>query len=193
VSVEGANPVVLAKSHIPAATPPSFFVIAPSIRYRKNSQNYISKEWADKSAVRACGCAISRCRWRQSDSATGGRPAVQPGMAALPPRSGDDKAPIAAMLPARRNPARKLRPDRTSNSHSKARKKPVAEPGEDATANKEPSPADLWLMCDGPVYQTRRQQIVFGGTRRYGLISRSTARGMSCQRPLWKTGRRIRR
>ena len=37
------------------------------------------------------------------------------------------------------------------------------------TANKELFAGDLWLMCDGPVYQTRRQQIVFGARGDTGL------------------------
>ena len=36
-------------------------------------------------------------------------------------------------------------------------------------ANKELFAGDLWLMCDGPVYQTRRQQIVFGARGDTGL------------------------
>jgi len=36
-------------------------------------------------------------------------------------------------------------------------------------ANRELFAGDLWLMCDGPVYQTRDQQIVFGSRGDTGL------------------------
>jgi acetylornithine deacetylase/succinyl-diaminopimelate desuccinylase-like protein len=36
-------------------------------------------------------------------------------------------------------------------------------------ANKQAFAGDLWLMCDGPVYQTRQQQIVFGARGDLGL------------------------
>ena len=55
------------------------------------------------------------------------------------------------------------RPSRTSNSRSKARRKPAPSIwSKILAANKELFAGDIWLICDGPVHQTRRQLLTFG-------------------------------
>jgi acetylornithine deacetylase/succinyl-diaminopimelate desuccinylase-like protein len=78
--------------------------------------------------------------------------------------SADDKAPIIAMMTA-------LDAIRAAGIKTKSNIKFAFEGEEEAgsanlektlAANKELFSGDLWLMCDGPVHQTRRQLIAFG-------------------------------
>ena len=76
----------------------------------------------------------------------------------------DDKAPIVALMTA-------VDAMRAAGIALKSNVKFAFEGEEEAgspnlektlTANKDLFAADLWLMCDGPVYQTRQQSVVFG-------------------------------
>lgn len=78
--------------------------------------------------------------------------------------AGDDKAPIVALLAA-------LDALKAAGLSPKANIKFMFEGEEEAgsanlqrmlEANKALFAADMWLMCDGPVHQTRRQLIAFG-------------------------------
>ena len=78
--------------------------------------------------------------------------------------AGDDKAPIEAMMTA-------LDAIRADGLHTKSNIKFVFEGEEEAgsinlekilAANKDLFSGDVWLICDGPVSQTRRQSIAFG-------------------------------
>ncbi len=78
--------------------------------------------------------------------------------------SSDDKAPIIALMTA-------LDALKTAKISLKQNVKFVFEGEEEAgsrhldkilAANKDLLKADVWLICDGPVHQSRRQQIVFG-------------------------------
>jgi acetylornithine deacetylase/succinyl-diaminopimelate desuccinylase-like protein len=78
--------------------------------------------------------------------------------------AGDDKAPIAAMMTA-------LDAIRAARLRTKSNIKFAFEGEEEAysvnlekilAANKELFSGDVWLICDGPVSQTRRQSIIFG-------------------------------
>ena len=78
--------------------------------------------------------------------------------------AGDDKAPIVAMMAA-------LDAIRAAGLETKSNVKFVFEGEEEAgsvnlgkilAANKELFSGDVWLICDGPVSQTRRQSIAFG-------------------------------
>jgi acetylornithine deacetylase/succinyl-diaminopimelate desuccinylase-like protein len=78
--------------------------------------------------------------------------------------AGDDKAPIEAMMTA-------LDAIHAAGLKTRSNIKFVFEGEEEAesvnlekilAANKELFSGDLWLICDGPVSQTRRQSIVFG-------------------------------
>ncbi len=85
--------------------------------------------------------------------------------------AGDDKAPIIAMMAA-------LDGLKSAGLKLRSNIKFAFEGEEEAgspnlerilDANKQLFAADLWLMCDGPVYQTRQQQIVFGARGDAGL------------------------
>ena len=85
--------------------------------------------------------------------------------------SADDKAPIIAMMTA-------LDAIRNAGLKAKSNIKFVFEGEEEAgslnlekilAANKEILAADIWLMCDGPVHQTRRQLITFGARGSTGI------------------------
>ena len=52
--------------------------------------------------------------------------------------------------------------------------------------------SDVWLICDGPVHQSRRQQIVFGARGITASISRFTGPATSCTAAITATGRPIR-
>jgi acetylornithine deacetylase/succinyl-diaminopimelate desuccinylase-like protein len=76
----------------------------------------------------------------------------------------DDKAPIVAMLSA-------LDAIRAAGIQPKANIKFVFEGEEEASspnlektiaANRELFAADVWLVCDGPIYPTRQQSVIFG-------------------------------
>jgi acetylornithine deacetylase/succinyl-diaminopimelate desuccinylase-like protein len=76
----------------------------------------------------------------------------------------DDKAPIVAMLSA-------LDAIRAAGIQPKANIKFVFEGEEEASsvsleqtiaANRELFAGDVWLICDGPVYPTRQQSVIFG-------------------------------
>jgi acetylornithine deacetylase/succinyl-diaminopimelate desuccinylase-like protein len=76
----------------------------------------------------------------------------------------DDKAPIVAMLSA-------LDAMRASGSRPKANIKFVFEGEEESSsvnlentiaANRDLFSGDVWLICDGPVYPTRQQSVIFG-------------------------------
>jgi acetylornithine deacetylase/succinyl-diaminopimelate desuccinylase-like protein len=78
--------------------------------------------------------------------------------------AGDDKAPIVAMLSA-------IDAIRRAGLRAKSNIKFAFEGEEEAgspnlekilAANKDLFAGDLWLMCDGPVHQTRRPLIAFG-------------------------------
>lgn len=78
--------------------------------------------------------------------------------------AGDDKAPIQAMMTA-------LDAIRAAGLETKSNIKFVFEGEEEAgsinlakilAANKELFAGDVWLICDGPVSQTRQQSIAFG-------------------------------
>jgi len=85
--------------------------------------------------------------------------------------AGDDKAPIIAMMAA-------LDGLRAAGSKLRSNIKFAFEGEEEAgspnleriiDANKQLFAGDLWLMCDGPVYQTGQQQIVFGARGDMGM------------------------
>ena len=85
--------------------------------------------------------------------------------------SGDDKAPIAAMMAA-------LDAIRAAGLQTRSNIKFAFEGEEEAgspnlekilQANKALFAGDLWLMCDGPVYQTRQQLVAFGARGDAGL------------------------
>lgn len=157
VSVEGANPIVFGEIRTPGATR----TIAFYAHY--DGQPLDEKEWATPPF---------RPTLRSQTIERGGQviPLPAPGRMFDPESrlyarsAGDDKAPIIAMMAA-------LDAIRAAGLKTKSNVK-FAFDGEEETgspnlekvlaANKELFSADVWLMCDGPLHQTRRQLIYFG-------------------------------
>jgi acetylornithine deacetylase/succinyl-diaminopimelate desuccinylase-like protein len=157
VSVPGANPVVFGEIRAPGATR----TIAFYAHY--DGQPLDPKEWATPPFE-----PVLRNRPIES----GGTPVPWPAAGTLfDPESrlyaraaADDKAPIVAMMTA-------VDAIRAAGLQTTSNIKFAFEGEEEASsihleeilsANRELFAADLWLICDGPVHQTRRQSIVFG-------------------------------
>ena len=157
VSVPGGNPVVFGEVRAPGATR----TIAFYAHY--DGQPLDPKEWTSPPFEPAL---------RDKTIEDGGR------VIALPPAgtrfdpewrlyargAADDKAPIVALMTA-------VDAIRAAGLAFKANIKFAFEGEEEAgsanlertlAANKDLFAADLWLMCDAPLYQTRQQSIIFG-------------------------------
>ena len=156
-SVPGGNPVVVAEIRTPGATR----TIGLYAHY--DGQPLDPKEWASP----------------PFEPTLRNRPVEDGGTAIpLPPAgtpfnpewrlyargAGDDKAPIVAMLTA-------LDAIRAAGLQLKSNIRLAFEGEEEAgsanlentiVANKPLFAADLWLICDGPVYQNRQQSLIFG-------------------------------
>ncbi len=164
VTLPGANPVVFGQLQTPGATRTIVFYA------HYDGQPLDPKEWASPPFEPVL---------RDKPVQDGGKviPLPATGQAFDPESrlyargSGDDKAPILAILTA-------LDAMHAAGIKTRSNIKFVFEGEEEAgsanlekiiTANKELFAGDLWLMCDGPVYQTRQQQIVFGARGDTGL------------------------
>jgi acetylornithine deacetylase/succinyl-diaminopimelate desuccinylase-like protein len=157
LSVPGSNPVVFGEIRTPGATR----TIAFYAHY--DGQPLDPREWASPPFEPTL---------RDKQIEDGGRvvPLPQAGTAFDPEwrlyarGSGDDKAPIIALLTA-------IDAIRAAGLKLKSNIK-FAFDGEEEigspnleqilAANRDALAADVWLMCDGPVYQTRQQLILFG-------------------------------
>ena len=157
VSVEGANPVAFGEIRTPGASRTLVFYA------HYDGQPLDPADWATPPYEPTL---------RTQTIENGGRVIPLPAAGtAFDPESrlyarsaGDDKAPIVAMMTA-------LDAIRSSGLALKSNIKFAFEGEEEAgsanltrilTANKALFAGDLWLMCDGPVHQTRRQLIYFG-------------------------------
>ena len=155
VSVPGGNPIVFGELRTPGATR----TIAFYAHY--DGQPLDPKEWASLPFEPTL---------RDKRVEDGGRVLPLPA-GAFDPESrlyargaADDKAPIVALLTA-------VDAIRAAGIGFKANLKFVFEGEEEGgspnlertlAANKDLFAADLWLMCDAPLYQTRQQSIIFG-------------------------------
>jgi acetylornithine deacetylase/succinyl-diaminopimelate desuccinylase-like protein len=157
VSVPGGNPVVVAQIRTPGATR----TIGLYAHY--DGQPLDPKEWASPPFEPTL---------RDGPVEDGGRviPLPAAGSAFNPEwrlyarGAGDDKAPIVAMLTA-------LDAIRSAGIRMKSNitlafegEEEMNSPNLEKTfaANKDPFAADLWLLCDGPVFQSRQQSLIFG-------------------------------
>lgn len=157
VSVEGANPVVFGEMRTADAVRTVVFYA------HYDGQPLDPKEWATPPFT-------PTLRTQTIDS--GGRvvPLPLPGVSFDPESriyarsAGDDKAPIIALMTA-------VDAIRAAGLRMKSNIKFAFEGEEEAgspdlekilTANKELFSGDVWLICDGPLHQTRRQLIYFG-------------------------------
>jgi acetylornithine deacetylase/succinyl-diaminopimelate desuccinylase-like protein len=157
VALPGANPVVFGEIRTPGATRTIGFYA------HYDGQPLDPKEWASPPFTPTL---------RDGQVESGGRVIPLP-MAGTPfdPESrmyargaADDKAPIIALLSA-------IDAIRAAGLTTKSNIKFAFEGEEEAgspnlekilAANRDVFAADLWLMCDGPLHQTRRQLIYFG-------------------------------
>ena len=157
VSVPGGNPVVVAEIRTPGATR----TIGLYAHY--DGQPLDPKEWASPPFEPTL---------RDRPIESGGKVIPLPAAGApIDPESrlyaravADDKAPIVAILAA-------IDAIRAAGIRMKSNIR-LAFEGEEETgspnlektiaANKPLFAADLWLICDSPVYQTRQQSLVFG-------------------------------
>jgi len=163
VSVPGANPVVFGEIRTPGATRTLAFYA------HYDGQPLDPKEWTTPPFD-----PVLRDRTIEN----GGKPIPLPSATAFNPESrlyarssGDDKAAIVAMLTA-------LDAMRAAGVATKSNIKFAFEGEEEASsvnlekilaANKELFAADLWLVFDGPLHQTRRQSVVFGARGSAGV------------------------
>jgi acetylornithine deacetylase/succinyl-diaminopimelate desuccinylase-like protein len=164
VTLPGANPVVFGEIRTPGATRTIVFYA------HYDGQPLDPKEWATPPFEPAL---------RDKPIQDGGKVIpIPPSGQSFDPEwrlyargAGDDKAPIAAMMAA-------LDAIRAAGLKTRSNIKFAFEGEEEAgspnlerilEANKQLFAGDLWLMCDGPVYQTRQQLIVFGDRGDTGL------------------------
>jgi len=157
VTLPGANPIVFGEIKTPGATRTIVFYA------HYDGQPLDPKEWATPPFSPTLRSAML-----EKDGQTISLPA--PGASFNPEwrvyarGAADDKAPIVAMMSA-------LDAIRAAGLKTKSNIKFAFEGEEEAgsvnlekilAANKELFSGDLWLMCDGPLHQTRRQLIAFG-------------------------------
>ncbi len=157
VSVEGANPVVFGEIRTPGASRTVVFYA------HYDGQPLDAAEWATPPYEPTLRTQTIENGGRVVPLAATGPP-IDPEARLYARSAGDDKAPIIAMMTA-------LDAIRSSGLALKSNIKFAFEGEEEAgsanltrilTANKTLFAGDLWLMCDGPVHQTRRQLIYFG-------------------------------
>src|SRR6266853_5855122 len=157
VSVPGANPVVFGEIKTPGATRTIVFYA------HYDGQPLDPKEWATPPFT-----PTLRDKQIERDGQViplpgAGKP-FDPEWRLYARGSADDKAPIVAMLAA-------VDAIRAAGLKTKSNIKFAFEGEEEAgstnldkilAANKELFAGDVWLSCDGPLHQTRRQSITFG-------------------------------
>jgi acetylornithine deacetylase/succinyl-diaminopimelate desuccinylase-like protein len=157
VEVSGASPVVFGEIRTPGATRTVVFYA------HYDGQPLDPKEWATPPFA-----PVLRDKSLERDGQVIPLPAAgkpfDPEWRIYARSSSDDKAPIIAITTA-------LDAIRAGGLRMKSNIKFVFEGEEEAgsrnlerilAANKELFSADVWLICDGPVHQSRRQLIAFG-------------------------------
>ncbi len=149
--VDGANPAVYGEIKSPGATRSILFYA------HYDGQPLDPKEWATPPFVPTYK---NKNTVVQPASAT----RIDPEWRIYARSTGDDKAPIIAMLSA-------LDAIKSASLTTKSNIRFLFEGEEEAgstnlqrilEAHKDLLTADVWLICDGPVHQSRQQQIVFG-------------------------------
>jgi len=164
VSVPGANPVVFGEQRASGATRTIVFYA------HYDGQPLDSREWATPPFEPVLRDQAFEEGGRVIPLPAAGRP-FGPEWRLYARGAGDDKAAILAMMAG-------LDALRAGGVQARSNLKFVFEGEEEAgspnlekilEAHRDLFAGDLWLMCDGPVYQTRQQQIVFGARGDAGL------------------------
>ncbi|MEO8026007.1 MAG: M20/M25/M40 family metallo-hydrolase [Bryobacteraceae bacterium] len=149
--VEGANPLVYGEIRTPEATR----TVVLYAHY--DGQPLDPKEWATPPFTPTLKKGSDRV-----DVSTATK--IDPEWRLYARSTGDDKAPIIAMLTA-------LDAIKSAGIRTKSNIRFAFEGEEEAgsanlkrilEAHKDLLTGDVWLICDGPVHQSRRQQVVFG-------------------------------
>src|SRR5579872_6536763 len=157
VSVPGGNPVVFGEIKTPGATR----TIVLYAHY--DGQPLDPKEWATPPFTPSLRDKTLERDGQVIPLPAAGQP-FDPEWRMYARGAADDKAPIIAMLTA-------VDAIRAAGIKTKSNIKFAFEGEEEAgsanlektlAANKDLFSGDLWLMCDGPLHQTRRQLIAFG-------------------------------
>jgi acetylornithine deacetylase/succinyl-diaminopimelate desuccinylase-like protein len=164
VSVPGSNPVVFGEMKTPGATRTIVFYA------HYDGQPLDPKEWATPPFTPAL-----RDRQFEKDGQVMPLPAAgarfDPEWRLYARGAADDKAPIVAIMSA-------LDAIRAAGIQTKSNIKFAFEGEEEAgspnlerilASNKDLFAGDIWLMCDGPLHQTRRQLIAFGARSGLGI------------------------
>jgi acetylornithine deacetylase/succinyl-diaminopimelate desuccinylase-like protein len=157
VSVPGGNPVVFGEIRTPGATRTVGFYA------HYDGQPLDPKEWASPPFEPVL---------RDKRIEEGGRPiASPPADARFDPESrlyargaADDKAPIIALMTAIDGIRAAGMAFKSNIKFAFDGEEEAGSPNLEATlaAHTDLFAADLWLMCDGPLYQTREQSVIFG-------------------------------
>src|SRR5665213_1594423 len=157
VSVPGGNPVVFGEIKTPGATRTIVFYA------HYDGQPLDPKEWATPPFTPTLRDKQIERDGQVIPLPAAGKP-FDPEWRLYARGSADDKAPIIAMLTA-------MDAIRAAGIKLKSNVKFAFEGEEEAgsvnlartlAANRELFAGDVWLSCDGPLHQTRRQSIIFG-------------------------------
>jgi acetylornithine deacetylase/succinyl-diaminopimelate desuccinylase-like protein len=164
LTVPGANPVVFGEIRTPGATRTIVFYA------HYDGQPLDPKEWATPPFAPTLRSDAVENNGQVISLPAPGTP-FNPGSRIYARSAADDKAPIISLLTA-------IDAIRSARMSLKANVKFVFEGEEEAgspnlgkilAANKELLSGDVWLICDGPLHQTRRQLIVFGARASFGM------------------------
>jgi acetylornithine deacetylase/succinyl-diaminopimelate desuccinylase-like protein len=157
ITADGANPIVFGEIRTPGATRTVVFYA------HYDGQPLDPKEWTTPPFTPTLRSQMIENGGRVIPLPPPGTP-FDPESRLYARSSGDDKAPIVAIMAA-------VDAIRAAGLTLKSNVKFVFEGEEEAgsphlakmlSANKTLLAGDVWLMCDGPVHQTRRQLIYFG-------------------------------
>jgi acetylornithine deacetylase/succinyl-diaminopimelate desuccinylase-like protein len=157
VSVPGGNPIVFGEVRTPGATRTVVFYA------HYDGQPLDPKEWASPPFEPVLRSKALENGGQVIPLPSAGTP-FDPESRLYARSAADDKAPIIALMAA-------LDAIRAAGLQTKSNIKFAFEGEEEANsinlertlaANKELFSGDLWLMCDAPVHQTRRQSLIFG-------------------------------
>ena len=186
LEVPGAPPAVYGELNCPAPAQTMLFYA------HYDGQPLDPSEWAH--------AAVSRRRCATAPLERGPRdPAARAGQAFDPEwrlyarvgrrRQGADRRACWSALDALRDAGHRAS-GRTSSSSSTERRRPGRRTWTQILAsNRDLLRADVWLICDGPVHQTRQQQIVFGARGVTDLeLTRVRSEPRAAQRPLRQLG-----
>jgi acetylornithine deacetylase/succinyl-diaminopimelate desuccinylase-like protein len=157
VSVPGGNPVVFGEIRTPGATRTIGFYA------HYDGQPLDPKEWASPPFEPT----LRDKRIDEGGRAIAHPPAGErfdPEWRLYARGAADDKAPIVALMTAIDGIRAAGLAFKSNIKFAFEGEEEAGSPNLEATlaANKTLFAADLWLMCDGPVYQTREQSVVFG-------------------------------